>query len=232
MPDMNSTKIQLRMISPQELATLVAFCRQSLGWTQETLSEISGLTVRTVQRVEKGEASSVDTRRALARAFQIEDIDGFNKPHTFKSAEQIKKEAEEFQQNHMTLPVSVATTGKQLAELAESTQMRCFQQPDNVSKAVAQLVAEIYDYMADYGEVDELYSHTQKLDVHAALDEQLSRLMAAGYSICYSLRKTSIVGKNWVEMTPLPVGIAYSFVTKNGKEPTLVAVAKALDHGL
>lgn len=232
MSNMNKTNTQLRTISQQELATFVALYRQALGWTQETVAEISGLTVRTVQRVEKGEASSVDTRRALARAFRTDDIDAFNKPHAFKSVEEIKKEAEEYQKTHMTLPVSVAKTGKQLAELAESARMRCFQQPDNVSEAVAELVAEIYDYMSDYGEVDELYSHIQKLDVHATLDEQLSRLMAAGYSICYSLRKTSIVGKNWVDKTPLPVGIAYSFVTKKGEEPKLVAVAKALDLGL
>jgi transcriptional regulator with XRE-family HTH domain len=231
MSEISGSNTQLRLISPHELATFVALYRQALGWTQETLSEISGLTVRTVQRVENGEASSVDTRRALARAFQLEDIDTFNKLQTFMSGEQIKKDAEEFQMTHMTLPVSVATTGKQLAELAESTQMRCFQQPDNVSKPVAQLVAEIFDYLTDYGEVDELYSHSQKLDVHAALDEQLTLLKAAGYSLCYSLRKTSIVGKSWVDKTPMPVGIAYAFVNKEGTEPKLVAVAKSVDFG-
>jgi transcriptional regulator with XRE-family HTH domain len=217
------------MISSQELAILVTMRRQALGWTQETLAEISGLTVRTVQRVEKGEASSVDTRRAIARAFQMEDIDALNKPHAFKSPEQIKKEAEELRTKHMTLSVSVAQTGKQLAELAESANARCFQQPDNVSAPVAQLVAEMFDYMGDYGEVDELYSHTQKLDVHATLDEQLSRLREAGYSMCYSLRKTSIVSKDWGDKTPMPVGIAYAFVVKKGEEPKLAVVPKALD---
>jgi hypothetical protein len=49
--------------------------------------------VCTVQRVENGEPSSVDTRRALARAFKIENIDVFNKPHAFSSSEKIKKDA-------------------------------------------------------------------------------------------------------------------------------------------
>jgi transcriptional regulator with XRE-family HTH domain len=222
---------ELRMISPKELAMLVTMHRQALGWTQETLSEISGLTVRTIQRVEKGEASSVDTRRALARAFQMEDIDAFNKPHTFKSAEQIKKEGEAFQHKHMTLPVTAASAGKQLADLAEQAQMRCFQQPDNVSGEAAEIVSGIFDYLADYGEVDELYTYTQKLEVHATLDEQLSRLKDAGYSLCYALRKTSLMGKDWVDKTPSPVGIAYAFAVKRGEEPKIVAVPKALDVG-
>ncbi len=227
----NEADAELRMISAKALAMLVTMHRQALGWTQETLSEISGLTVRTIQRVEKGEASSVDTRRALARAFQMEDIDAFNKPHAFKSAEQIKKDAEEFQRKHMTLPVTTATTGKQLADFAEQAQMRCFQQPDNVSDEVAEIASGIFDYLADYGEVDELYTYTQKLEVHATLDEQLSCLKNVGYSLCYALRKTSIVGKDWVDKTPMPVGIAYAFAVKRGEEPKLVVVPKALDVG-
>jgi transcriptional regulator with XRE-family HTH domain len=231
MANTSEADTQLRVISPDELALLVTMHRQGLGWTQETLSEISGLTVRTIQRVEKGEASSVDTRRALARAFRMEDIDAFNKPRPFKSAEQIKKDAEAFQRKHMTLPVTAATAGKQLADFAEQASMRCFQQPDHVSDEVADIAAEIFDYLADYGEVDELYSYAQKLEVHATLDEQLSRLNDAGYSLCYALRKTSIVGKDWVDKTPMPVGIAYAFAVKRGEEPKLVAVPKALDVG-
>jgi len=102
--------------------------------TQETLAEISGLTVRTVQRVENGEPSSVDTRRALARAFKIENIDVFNKPHAFTSSKKIKKDAEEFKKNHLTFAVTVAATGKRLANLAEEMTMRCFQQPDGIAR--------------------------------------------------------------------------------------------------
>ena len=50
-----------------------------MGWSQETLAELSGLTVRTIQRVEAGQTSSLDTRRALARGFEIPDTDVFLK---------------------------------------------------------------------------------------------------------------------------------------------------------
>jgi len=132
MADAKEADLQLRVMAPKEPALFVTLHRQGLGWTQETLAEISG--VRTVQRVENGEPSSVDTRRALARAFKIEDIDVFNKPHAFTSSKKIKKDAEEFKKNHLTFAVTVAATGKRLANLAEEMTMRCFQQPDGIAR--------------------------------------------------------------------------------------------------
>jgi len=45
--------------------------REARGWTQETLAVISGLSVRTIQRVESGEAPSAETLLALASAFNL-----------------------------------------------------------------------------------------------------------------------------------------------------------------
>ena len=86
--------------------------------------------------------------------------------------------------------------------------------------------------LSDYGEADDLYSFSDKLAVHATLDEQLALLTKTGFSICYALRKTSIVGKEWVDKTPMPVRIGYIFVTKKGEEPKMVLVPKALDLAL
>jgi DNA-binding XRE family transcriptional regulator len=61
-----------------DLAFLIRVLRQASEWPQETLAELSGLTVRTIQHGEKGDPSSLDTRRALARGFGYEDLDVFN----------------------------------------------------------------------------------------------------------------------------------------------------------
>jgi transcriptional regulator with XRE-family HTH domain len=45
--------------------------RESRGWTQEHLADVSGIDVRTVQRAERGERLSADTLRGLAAAFDI-----------------------------------------------------------------------------------------------------------------------------------------------------------------
>jgi ribosome-binding protein aMBF1 (putative translation factor) len=48
-----------RALTPQELALIVVDQRESRGWTQATLAELSGITERTIQRIEGGEPSSV-----------------------------------------------------------------------------------------------------------------------------------------------------------------------------
>ncbi|EOX7330873.1 helix-turn-helix domain-containing protein [Pseudomonas aeruginosa] len=71
---------QSRLLTPTELAACIKLFREMRQWSQEQLSAISGLNVRTIQRVEQGQVASLDTRRALARAFELEDIDALNKP--------------------------------------------------------------------------------------------------------------------------------------------------------
>jgi len=55
-------------ISAAELATFVRFMREYKKWSQDTLAEISKLSIRTIQRIENGKPSNEDTRRALALA--------------------------------------------------------------------------------------------------------------------------------------------------------------------
>ena len=64
--------------------------RQWRGWSQETLAELSGLTVRTVQRVEAGDRVGPETRRALARAWGAPDINCLNTPTVFPTTEEIQ----------------------------------------------------------------------------------------------------------------------------------------------
>jgi transcriptional regulator with XRE-family HTH domain len=42
------------------------------AWSQEQLAEISGLSVRTVQRIEQGGTASLDTLKAIACAFDTD----------------------------------------------------------------------------------------------------------------------------------------------------------------
>lgn len=50
--------------------------RRANGWSQEQLSEISGVSIRTIQRLEAGDAPGLETQKALAAAFNqsLEDL--------------------------------------------------------------------------------------------------------------------------------------------------------------
>lgn len=45
--------------------------RRAKGWSQDQLAEISGVSVRTIQRLEKGELPALETQKALAAAFGV-----------------------------------------------------------------------------------------------------------------------------------------------------------------
>jgi len=51
---------------------LVQKLRLQRGWSQEQLAELSGLSVRTIQRLERGQPASVESLKALAAAFEID----------------------------------------------------------------------------------------------------------------------------------------------------------------
>lgn len=54
--------------------------REARAWSQEQLAEISGLSTRTIQRLETNGSASVESRKALAAAFGIDPAELLPKP--------------------------------------------------------------------------------------------------------------------------------------------------------
>ena len=44
------------------------------GWSQDQLAEFSGLSVRTIQRLERGQNPSLETARSLAAVFEVDHL--------------------------------------------------------------------------------------------------------------------------------------------------------------
>lgn len=53
------------------MAPLVKSLRLEKHWSQDELAQLSGLNVRTIQRVEKGKSVGTETLKALAAVFEI-----------------------------------------------------------------------------------------------------------------------------------------------------------------
>lgn len=63
------------------------------GWSQEQLAEMTGLSVRTIQRIERGQPASLESQKALAAVFEV-DIATFQPPelkHTQPQEQQTKE---------------------------------------------------------------------------------------------------------------------------------------------
>lgn len=53
-------------------AQLVVALRNQMSWSQEELATASGLNLRTIQRIESEGVASLQSRKALALAFEVE----------------------------------------------------------------------------------------------------------------------------------------------------------------
>ncbi len=51
---------------------LIQKLRLQRGWSQQQLADLSGLSVRTIQRLEQGQSASVESLKALAAVFEID----------------------------------------------------------------------------------------------------------------------------------------------------------------
>ena len=58
---------------------LIQKLRLQRGWSQEQLADVSGLSVRTVQRLERGQPGSLESMKALAAVFEI-DLNRLKEP--------------------------------------------------------------------------------------------------------------------------------------------------------
>lgn len=226
---MNATENtqQTRLLTPTELAVCIKLFREVRQWSQEQLAEISGLNVRTIQRVEQGLSASLDTRRALASAFEFEDIDALNKPFTIPSEEELKAAKEKFDREHVTLTAIPLTTGKQLAKLAETCTMDLSEPAFELPREADETFAALVDYFRDYRDCVDAYNETQKFEVYDEMQSHIDALKTLGVSLRYAERKMQVKWGSEADSKPMRVNVLYVVCFPLGKEPEQFATPKS-----
>ncbi len=221
-----------RNLTPLELAAVVRAFRDMRGWSQEQLAGISGLSARTVQRVEQGVPSSLDARRALANAFGCEDIDAFNKPYVIPTSEEAAAAKERFEKEHVTLKVERVETGKQLARLAQDCDACMFSEGvdlSTLSSAAEEQFALVSDYCRDYGDCADMYSATDRLAVYEELGAYLSALATAG--VCLVAASRAVTFKSEDSVPGHRMAILYVVAYPKEGAPEHIAVQRQVRFG-
>ncbi len=218
---------QSRLLTPTELAACIKLFREMRQWSQEQLSAISGLNVRTIQRVEQGQVASLDTRRALARAFELEDIDALNKPFVIPSEEDAKAAKEKFDQEHVTLTATPLTTGKQLAKLAETCSMDLSEPAFELPREADETFAMLVDYLREYRDCADAYNETQKFEIYDELQSHIDALKVLGVSLRYATRKIQVKWGTGADVKPMLATVLYIVGFPLGKEPEQFATSKS-----
>ncbi len=65
--------------------------RLQRGWSQEQLAELSGLSARTVQRIERGQKPSLESLKSLAAVFET-TVENLQPEHTMDTETKLTKE--------------------------------------------------------------------------------------------------------------------------------------------
>ncbi|QPB24499.1 helix-turn-helix transcriptional regulator [Rhizobium sp. 007] len=203
--------INATRLDPKVLGFWVKCIRETFNWSQEAVAENAGLDVRTIQRVEAGNAASVTTRRALARGLGYENPDIFDTPDFITSVHKILGEIngtspesmEKQFPDHMRLPVTRVQSGDALG-LADISTGLLLHMEDELSQDAKQTAAALFDYLRDVQDIRHEASFADKLAFNNEMGVMLTELEANG-AIAYSaLRQTKIVGQNWEDKTPMP----------------------------
>jgi transcriptional regulator with XRE-family HTH domain len=71
--------------------------RLQKGWSQAELAEFSGLSIRTIQRIENGENPGLETLKSLAAVFDM-DVSEIQKEYTMEESTASKEEKWAFEQ--------------------------------------------------------------------------------------------------------------------------------------
>jgi len=224
---LNCADSSKRTLTQKEIGSCVRLFRELRKWSQEQLAEISGLNVRTIQRVEQGLGSSLDTRRGIARAFDFDDLDFFDKSFSIPSEEDLNAEKQRFNKQNVTLTAIPLTTGKQLAKQAECCMLDMFDSTYEMSREAEETFAALTDYFREYRDAHELFNETDKFAVFDELQSYLDILKAQQVGVCYATRKVQL---KWKENEgSVPTSILYIVCCPINQMPETLAVRKRID---
>ncbi|MFT3907416.1 MAG: 2TM domain-containing protein [Steroidobacteraceae bacterium] len=71
---------------------LIRKLRLQHGWTQEHLAQLTGLSVRSIQRLERGHPCSIDTQNSLAAVFEVDRSLFQPGEHSMNNAAEVKED--------------------------------------------------------------------------------------------------------------------------------------------
>jgi transcriptional regulator with XRE-family HTH domain len=223
-----------RNLAPNEIGLLVKTVRSQRRWTQEVLADLSGLQTRTIQRVERGKPSSIDTRRALARAFQLDDIDYFDSLVVFPPADDLQKQKELFDREHILLDVQVVDGRQIMTLMLDAPDFRALSagSMSDLPPAAQDAFARIVDYVRECLDIFDVASRSEILSYGDELDGHIFALREAGFCLCAAFRCVKLAATGAEKPTPLPCQITYLLASPKDQFPTKVAVSREVSGGL
>ncbi len=181
------------------IATQCKHLRKMFGLTQENLADASGLTARTIQKVESGKhVPDVQTLRSLARGIGI-DVAVFTKP----TPEQEKQQQEEIERAlRKTILVHTSPIKKANDFYSWNHEWHAIMVNTKAVEAdgALELTAAISDWMEDLDGIWAISTASQRLEYATSIAELCRELEGLGYLTyfgCFCQQHMNHKGMTW-----------------------------------
>lgn len=227
----STTTPKPKILTPGEIGRVVRAFRDEFGWSQETLAELADVTSRTFQRIEAGQPSSLDTRRAVARAFHFEDTDWLNKPFPLPDEAALKAQRKVFDREHVVLDARLVN-GRELMAVLIDEDCGCLvgtglsELPEGSREAFAAAL----DFLQDCIDVRDVARRAEILSYGDDLEEILTPLRQARLVVALATRRARITEQGWEQ--PIAISILYLAVVPADAPPSKIAVSRRIRMGI
>jgi transcriptional regulator with XRE-family HTH domain len=220
--------LNTQAIPPNILAIWTRTLRLASNLSQDALAEASGLSERTIQRVETVGRANQMTRRSIARGFGYDNLDIFDDPTFITTAidalaeihAERAKNSEANHPDHIRLAVEPVSSGSQIASLIDRCDAWVFDCADTASAGGKGLAAILFDNVQDYGDIWQAQYPSARLEAREAFTGMLTDIARERLCVCLAIRPGHL-GPVATGQAPVPFNTGYLIV---------VPAAQALSH--
>lgn len=223
-----TTDTETRLPTPAEVGLAIEMMRNMLEWSQETLAELSGLNVRTIQRAEAGQPSSIDTPRAIARAFGCEELDFFKRPVISTSPETLRAQKEAFDRDHLVLNAEVVDGRGIVRRLLDARGFHAIGPGSTVALPpdVEDAYAAVLDLLRDCMDVADEASRTEMLGYGDTIGKLAEPLRTAGFCMLAAAREVRLTSGEGQGTLPMLTTIIYVIAAPTDGAPKHIVVRR------
>ena len=225
--------IGTQTIPPTILAIWTRTLRLASNLSQDALAEASGLSERTIQRVETIGRANLMTRRSIARGLGYDNIDIFDDPTFITTAADAlaeihaegAKNVEANYPDHIKLAVEPVSSGSQIASLIEQCDAWVYHCDDAAGIAGQRTSALLFDHVQDYGDIWGELPPSGRFEAQEAFTGLIAEIAPEGLCAYQSCRfdRLAQVG---IDRGPVPFNIGYLIIVPAGQTASHILVSK------
>ncbi len=176
---------EYRTLTAAEFGELVKVFRSKNDWKQITLAYEAGVTERTIQRIEKGEQVSDETRRQIAKAFRLRE-DFFTKPDYVPTAEEIESLLKRTGEKFMAVAarrLQGARDFEEILNVGHAYLIDGSMLPDDMQEEVASFKDTFHDWTWVFSEL----GHVEQLRACRSLWEHANNILGEKYQCFFAV---------------------------------------------